>query len=284
MKPKTLVKTLFFLMITLVFTGCVGLPTGGIEPLEERVLEGEGTSKVLLIDISGVIHNKEVRNILGVKAEPRLTARVKEELMRAEEDSNIKAVILRINSPGGSVTPCDIIHHEIEEFKKRTGIPVIAHMMEVAASGGLYIALAADTIYAHPTSVTGSVGVIAYRADITGLLKKIGIEDDTIKSGDKKDIGSPLRSLTDEERAIMQEIIDSMQSRFFSLVKEARPNMSEAALMTVSDGRVFTAPMAKGLGLIDGLGYMEDSFKSAKKAAGLDKARLVTYSRPASNR
>ncbi len=277
-------KRLFiFAVLTAFLTGCISMPViSPIEPLEERVLEGEGRDKIAVIDISGLIVDKDEQNIFGAVTAPRVTARVREELDMAASDSGVKALLLRINSPGGSVTTSDIIYHELMSFKEETGIPVVAEMMEVAASGGYYIALAADTIYAHPTTVTGSVGVIAFKADITGLLRKIGISDATIKSGSKKDIGSPLRKMTGEERAILKGVIDSMHARFTGLIRERRPQITDKDFLLITDGRVFTSEEALGLGLIDSIGYLSDAAEAVKEAAGIEEARLIAYSRPSS--
>ena len=139
-----------------------------------------------------------------------LLVRVREELEKAAQDRKLKAVVLKINSPGGTVTASDILYHELDDFRRRTKLPMVAVMMDVAASGGYYIALAADTIVAHPTSVTGSIGVIMVTVNADGLLQKIGVTAAAIKSGPYKDMGSPLRALTPEERAIFQSVIDDL--------------------------------------------------------------------------
>lgn len=278
------------IVITLIsaffIQGCAGLiPPTAVRPLTERTIGGEGRDKILVIDVSGLITDKEKGDALGLglRKEPRISARIKEELDKARKDERIKAVILRLNTPGGVVTTCDIIHHEIESFKEETKTPVVAQLMGVAASGGYFIAASADKVVAHPTTVTGGVGVVAYRLSATGLMEKIGISDETIKSGEKKDIGSPLRSMTDEERQILQGIIDSMFERFMTVVTESRP-IEGTALTEIADGRVFTAERALELKLIDRIGYMDDAIEVAKEEAGIEEARIVTYARPSSYR
>ena len=160
-------------------------------------------------------------------------------------------------------------------------MPMVAVMMDVAASGGYYVALAADTIVAHPTTVTGSIGVIMLSVNAEGLMQKIGVATDTIKSGERKDMGSPFRALTPEERAIFQSVIDDLHRQFVAKVVERR-KLPEATAATLADGRIYTADQALGHKLVDRIGYMPDAMEAARRAAGLDEARVVVYKRPAS--
>lgn len=282
-------KYLLLLMaVVLVSSGCIGLNVPGMYPLQERVIESGGPGKILLIDISGVIDDKEHFNLFGMQTKARLTARIREELDMATKDRRVKALILRINSPGGEVTTTDIIFHEIKEFKKRKDIPIIAELMGVAASGGYYIAAAADEIIAHPTTITGAIGVVAYRINASGLLEKIGIVDETVKSGAMKDMGSPLRPTTREERALLQGLIDNLFERFKFVVTKSR-GLEEAqaeGLDTgkIFDGRVFTSKEALELNLIDSIGYLDDAIKMAEIKAGITGAAVISYSRPGSYR
>ncbi|MBI5795140.1 MAG: S49 family peptidase, partial [Planctomycetes bacterium] len=171
-----------------------------VAPLKETTVMGKGKEKVLIVEISGIISEEEKRGIAGLSGEPDMVARIKEELKTAAKDKHIKAVILRINSPGGTVTASDLIYHEIEQFKKKTGNKVIACIMDLGASGGYYVAVSADKIVAHPTTVTGSIGVIMLNLSVEGLLQKIGVKDTSIKTGEHKDMGSPLKTMTEEER------------------------------------------------------------------------------------
>jgi protease-4 len=270
-------------IITLFIGGCAGLRFfPSIEPLIERSIGGRGRDKILVIEITGLISDREKGDILGLRKEPRITARIREELDMAAEDKRIKAVILRINTPGGDVTTCDIINHELERYKGERDVPIIAQLMGVAASGGYYIAASADSIVAHPTTVTGGIGVVAYKINASGLMEKIGISNETVKSGEKKDLGSPLRPMTDEEREILQGIVDGMFARFMAVVTEARPGMTDEAVGEIADGRVFTADRALKLKLVDSIGYMDDAIGLAKEEAGIEEARIVTYVRPPS--
>jgi protease IV len=276
---KISVAAVFFILC-LILPGCVIITIpGGVQPPVEKVLGGKGADKVLVVDISGLITGGERTNVLGAQTEPNVIARIKEELSLAAKDDHVKAVVLRINSPGGSVTTCDIINHELKAFKKEKKLVVISELMDVAASGGYYIAAASDGIVANPTSVTGSIGVIAYNISAAGLMDKIGITNQTIKSGDKKDIGSPLRNMTAEERNILQSVIDGMYERFLDVVMEGRPGaFTREELRKIADGRIYNADQALKLRLIDRIGYMEDAVTLAKEKAGIKEARIVTYS------
>lgn len=264
----------------LVLSGCVIITLPSVQPLVEKVIDGKGADKVLLVDISGMISDDDARNMLGIETSPNLTARIKEELTLASSDDRVKAVVLRINTPGGSVTTCDIISHEIKEFKKKRKVPVVAELMDVAASGGYYIAASADRIIAHPTTVTGSIGVIAYNINASGLMEKIGVTDQTVKSGPRKDIGSPLRPMTEEERKILLSVINGMYERFLDVILEGRKRLNREDLTRIADGRVYSAPQALDLKLIDSIGYLDDAIGEAKKEAGIKEARIITYSAP----
>jgi len=251
-----------------------------IRPLEEETVEGKGKAKILLMDVSGMLSDETGGLALG-SPPPRvpIVARVREELQKAEEDDAVKALIVRINSPGGTITASDLIYREIDTFKTRRKIPVVAVMMDVAASGGYYAALAADTIVALPTTVTGSIGVIMLTVNAQGLMEKIGVAPLAIKSGELKDAGSPFRPLTAQERAVFQSVIDQMYGRFVTLIARSR-KIPEDRVRTFADGRIYTAEQAKALGLVDEIGYMDDVVAAARKAAGIEEARVIMYQRP----
>jgi protease-4 len=251
-----------------------------IRPLEEQTVEGKGSSKILLLDLSGLL-SEDVPGFSITTPPPRvpLLARVREELQKAERDERVKALIVRINSPGGTITASDILYHELLTFKARKKIPVIAVIMDVGASGGYYAALAADTIVANPTTITGSIGVMMITVNAQGLLEKIGVAPLAIKSGPMKDAGSPFRSLTEPERAVFQGIIDDMYGRFVGLIAQSR-KMPEDRVRTFADGRVYTADQALRMGLVDRIAYLEDVVALAKERAGLDEAKVVMYHRP----
>jgi len=269
--------------VALLLAGCSLISvdfTPRIHPLDEETVEGSGKAKILLLDLSGVL-SEETTTLTLTAPPPRvpLLARVREELQRAEKDERVKAMIVRINSPGGTITASDVLYREIKTFKDRTKVPVIAAIMDVGASGGYYAALAADRILAHPTSITGSIGVVMLTLNAQGLMEKIGVAPLAIKSGSHKDAGSPFRALTDEERAVFQGMIDDMYARFVGLVADSRKIPADK-VRGFADGRIYTAEQARALGLVDRLGYMDDAVEMAKQAAGLTEARVVMYHRP----
>lgn len=245
--------------------------------LEEHQVSGSGKDKVLLVDVSGVISSEDKESFYTY---PSMIATIKEELTRASRDEAVKAVVLRINTPGGTVTASDIIYHELKQFKAARNLPVIASIMDIGASGGYYIASAADRIMAHPSTVTGSIGVIMLTVNARGLLEKVGVEANAVTSGPRKDMGSPFRAMTPEERAIFQGLIDSFYQRFLTVVQEGRPGLQMEQIKKLADGRIYTGEQAKVAGLVDEIGYLEDAIEAAKKKAGLTQARVVTYRRP----
>lgn len=272
-------RILLFLVSSILITGCTfNFPLfPGPGPLQETQVSGTGKEKVLLMEISGVISSEEGD---GLSPTPSMIAILKEQLGRATKDDTVKAVVLRINTPGGTVTASDIIHHELKAFKANRKVPVIASIMDVGASGGYYIAAAADSVLAHPSSVTGSIGVIMLTMNARGLLEKVGVEATAVTSGPRKDMGSPFRAMTAEERSIFQSLIDSFYQRFLSIVQEGRPQLQMDQIKKLADGRIYTGEQAKAAGLVDDIGYLEDAVDLAKKKAGLTEARVIMYRRP----
>jgi protease-4 len=214
-----------------------------------------------------------------ILTEPSVVQDIVSQLKLAEEDSEIKAVLFKIDSPGGSVTASDILYHEIKSFKERTGVNVTAVIMNVAASGGYYMALPADYIVAHPTSVTGSIGVIFLKPKFYGLMDKIGVDVKVNTSGENKDMGSPFREETEVEDGIFQTLTDSLGKRFIDLVVEHR-GVSPEVVKDISTARIYLAEEAMQLGLVDEIGYISDAITRTKERAGLDEnSKVVVYRR-----
>lgn len=285
MKNKHLpnISIFIFIFCLLFSSGCSFISISlvpSIEPLKETTVSGSGKDKILIIDISGIISEERRRGLAGLSDEPDMVARIKEELRTAARDKHMKAIILRINSPGGTVTASDMIYHEIEQFKEKTDIKVIACIMDLGASGGYYVAVSADKIIAHPTTVTGSIGVIMLNLSVEGLLQKIGVKDASIKTGEYKDMGSPLKTMTEEERKIFQGIMDTMYERFLKVIAENRKELTPEKLRSLADGRIYTAQQALEYGLIDQIGYLDEAILLAKEETGLTRARVVMYHRP----
>ena len=269
-----------------ITTGCafIRIPLfPSVKPLEEKVLEGKGQAKILLLDISGIISEKKDAKGLGLSQKVSMVARVKEELKKAQKDSSIAGMIIKINSPGGSVTATDIIYHEVMEYKKKAGVRIVACLTGTATSGGYYVASTADEIVAHPTSVTGNIGVIAMKFNVEKLLSKVGIQEETIKSGEKKDILSPFRPSSPEEKDIIQTIINTLHERFLNVVFAGRKALlTREEIEGLADGRIFTAKQALEVKLIDRVGYLDNTVEEIKKSLNLEEARLITYHRPGS--
>ena len=265
----------------LLFSGCASfnlkLFVDKSDPLHEFTLSGTDSKKVLIIHVDGFISNSDQISLLTEN--PGMVEHVVSQLKLAAEDDDIRAIVLKINSPGGLTTASDIIYNELMKFKKKTGKKVVVSMMDVAASGGYMIALPADLITAHPTTVTGSVGVIFMRPQVSGLMDKIGLSLDVTKSGKNKDMGSPFRLSTPEEEKLFQHVIDTLDARFLSLVQLHR-HLTKEHLKEVASARIFIATDAQKLGLIDKICYLEDAISDAEKLAGIPKnSRVVVYRR-----
>jgi protease-4 len=191
---------------------------------------------------------------------------VVEALKAFEHAPAVKAVVVRIESPGGGVAPSQEIYHAI--MKLRETKPVIASLGGVAASGGYYVASACQAIVANPGTITGSIGVIMELGNVQGLLEKIGVQPEVLKAGEHKDMGSPVRPLTDEERGLFQQMIDSVHTQFIGAVAEGR-HMDAARVRELADGRIFSGEQARTLGLVDALGGLQDAIAMAAERGGI---------------
>ena len=277
-------RLLLLILSLWVFSGCMCLNVSllpELKPLEEKVLEGRGKPKILLLDLDGVISFEEEADELKLTTMPSKVAFFREALRKAEEDSDIAGVMVRINSPGGTVTASDTIYHEIISFRQKMKIPVHAYIMEVGTSGGYYVASACDRIIATPTAITGSIGVIAMKFDAEGLFSKIGISGETYKSGPKKDFWSPFRPSTADEKKMLQDMVDKLYARFVEVVFANRQKLlTEQEVRTLADGRILTAGEALETRLIDQVAYLDGAIDSMKKTLNIERVRVVTYVRP----
>lgn len=279
-------RAVFVIATALTVGGCITIefPGGVPKPLVEKTVYGESGPKILMVQIDGVIKSDpDSQSLLGFSDES-MVARMREELDRAREDDEIRALLLRIDSPGGTVTASDILYDEIRRFKQERNIPVVAQLMGVAASGGYYIAMAADEVVAHPTTVTGSIGVIWMNLSFAGLLEKIGVEDQTIKTGSFKDAGSMLRRMTPVERDQLQSVLDDMFTRFKMIVGRGRTELTAEMIDALADGRIYSANQALDNGLVDRIGTIQDAVARAESRAGISESRVVTYHRPSEYR
>ena len=205
-------------------------------------------------------------------------------LKQLRKQEHLKGILLMVDSPGGGVTTSDRMYEELRRFKADKKVPVVAVFEDVAASGGYYVAMAADHIMAHPTSITGSIGVISHFYDVSQLMGRVGVEVNTIKSlnfqGKEsfKDMGSPYRKMRPEEKELMQKLITEMWERFVTVVAEGRKDkLTLAEIRKLADGRVFSGQEALRQHLIDQVGYMPDAYKEIRKRCGSNKAKIVRY-------
>ncbi len=189
-------------------------------------------------------------------------------------DDTVKAIILRIDSPGGGVGPSQEIYREVVKAKQKK--KMVTSMGAVAASGGYYVACASDLIVANPGTITGSIGVIMQFSNFEELLKKIGVKGVVLKSGEHKDIGSPFREMTPEEKKIMQETLDNVHQQFIRAVADGR-KLDQAKVLPIADGRIMTGEQAKQLGLVDKLGNLDDAIEEAAKLVGIEGKPQVLY-------
>src|SRR4030043_386207 len=215
--------------------------------------------KIAIVEIKGVITQ---------------SSGIIEEINQYQEDEGVKAIILRIDSPGGGVGPSQEIHREISKVKSKK--KAIASLGSVAASGGYYIACATDLIVANPGTITGSIGVLMEFTNLEELFKKIGIKGVVLKSGEHKDIGSPLREMTPEEKKIVQGVIDNVHQQFIQAVAEGR-KMDREKVMQIANGRIFTGEQAKQLGLVDRMGNLQDAIDVVAKMVGIEGKPNVLY-------
>lgn len=274
---KYMVVFCLMLMLSACFPTQVKLFSDGSEPLHEFTVEGRGKDKVLVVSIQGVISDQPEKEML--RSRPGLVSEVLAQLKKAESDPAIKALVLKVDSPGGTVTASDILYHEIKRFKADKKIPVLVSIMNMGTSGAYYLSLPADRILAHPTAIVGSVGVIYMRPKVYGLMDKIGLGVEVNTSGSAKDMGSPFKAPTDEEHAYFQNIIDQMAKRFYGLVREHR-NPEAQAFEAIKRAEIFLPEEALKLGLIDGIGYLPEAVREAEALAGIEnRARVITYRR-----
>lgn len=280
-RRSTLAAVWRCLLLAPLVSACISLelPGGVPQPLVETTVFGESGPKILMVQIDGVLNDESDSSWYGLRRENPV-ARVREELDRARRDNQIAALLIRIDTPGGTVTASDLIYQEILRFKQERSLPVIAQLMGMATSGGYYVAMSADTIVAHPTTVTGSIGVIFAGVNLSGLMAKYGVADQTITSGPYKDTGTPLRPMRPDERAQIQSVIDDMYDRFLEVVRKGRPQLDAQAVSRLADGRIYSAPQALANGLVDKMGDVEEAVAVARARAGLADARVVTYHRP----
>lgn len=245
------------------------------EPQEKyHSLNADARKKIAIIEVNGAILEGD--------------GFVKKQIDRAQHDEDVVAVVLRVDSPGGTVTGADYIYHHLRELVEERNVPLVVSMGGVCASGGYYIAMAVgdqqDVLFAEPTTWTGSIGVIIPHFDLSGLLARFNIRDDSVASAPLKQMASPTRPMTEQERQLLQQLVDESFERFKEIVVRGRPKLKgdQDALQAVTTGQIFTANQALKHGLIDQIGFIEKAIERATELAGYDTdhVRCVKYKQP----
>src|SRR3989339_477056 len=276
------------IMLWIIMTLISGETTGnsGIFNIERQGMDefpgmheiwsfGKGDTKVARIDITGVIMQGKQGSLFSVSRDPVETAiRM---IRTATQDNDIKGIILVVDSPGGGITASDIIYNELKKFKKNNpSRKIVALFGDVAASGGYYVASAADFIIAHPTTITGSIGVLISSLNFKGFGDRYGIKSISITSGKNKDMLNPLKDLTDEQQKLLQFTIDDMYKRFVQVVSEGR-SMPEDDVKKIADGRILTASEALENKLIDRIGYWDDAMDETCNILKVKSIKEIRY-------
>ena len=261
--------------------GCtIVVPLGGSRPAMQEVIAQPGSrDKIAIIPITGIIQSTESKSVL--RSRPSPVASLASRLRLAEQDAAVKAVLLTINSPGGSVAASDLLYHQLRDFRERSGKLVVAQLLDVGASGGYYSALAADEIHALPTSITCSIGVIVVQVSADKLLRNHGLEINAYTSGERKDAGAPYKAASIKDKQLFTTLVSDFSQQFFELVTDRRSPDADAREYT--QGGVCTANQALEWGLIDGIHYPEETIERIRDNLKLDQPTLVNYEYQHSN-
>jgi protease-4 len=258
-----------------------GIDPGPLVASVVRAVPASGAGpRVALIDVDGLLVNQNRDGLYDSGENP--VAAFHEKLDAAAVDGRVAAVVLRINSPGGGVTACDILARELDRFKATSRKPVVACLMDVATSGAYYLALGSDRIVAHPTSLTGGIGVIFNHVNLQDAMAQLNVTEDLVKAGSLIDMGSVTRPLDEKTRALLQEMADGFRQQFHDRVARRRPGLNDADRRAIADGRIVSASQALRLHLIDRLGYIDDALQETERLAGVPPAEVVMYHRAGS--
>lgn len=260
----------------------VRLPTatdpGPMLPVVVRAAAaGCEASRITIVDVDGLILNQNLTGIYSVGENP--VSAFREKLEMAAGDPKVRGVVLRIHSPGGGVTASDILAEELRRFRQATNKPVVACLMDVATGGAYYLAVGCDRVVALPTSITGGVGALINLTNLEDAMAQLNLRVQPIKAGEHVDMGSVASPLSDEARALFQEMADGFRDRFAARVAQRRPAMSEADRRTIADGRIVAASQALRLHMIDQIGYVDDAIAEAERLAGAPGSEVVFFER-----
>ncbi|MBI2886123.1 MAG: signal peptide peptidase SppA [Chloroflexi bacterium] len=271
---KFLKVSCLVVLIGLVIAGSCGTGVLIGAALRTGPLEGIGKDAVAVVYVEGAIQSGQDGGIFGASGAAYSDTIIRW-LRRAQDDRSVKAVVLRVDSPGGGITPSDEIRNQVAKLAKTKS--VVASFGAVAASGGYYVSAPAEKVYANETSITGSIGAISIVPNVQGLLEKLGIETYIFKSGPQKDETTGLRPLTEADRKILQGMIDDAYERFVQVVSEGR-GMNADAVRRVADGRIYTGKQAKALGLVDEIGDLPEAIQGAAQLGGIKgEPRVIRF-------
>jgi len=260
-------------IVAVVLILASGRPTAPAVYAEEYVA-GDGASRIAVVPVEGTIAPAD--NTVGGIQPTTTPEGLADALRQAAQDTSVVAVVIEVNSPGGGVTASDEMHQSILDFRENTGKPVVVSMGDTAASGGYYIATAADRIVANETTLTGSLGVIIPLNNYAEAADKYGIKQVVIKSGKYKDMGSAFREMTPDEREIFQSIVDQDYSEFVDVISEGR-EIPEDRVREIADGRIYSGIQARDLGLVDSFGNLDEASATAGRLAGTKDTTVIRY-------
>lgn len=265
-------------VVAVVLVVALGSGSGGVSSspvvYDQEYVSGDGSDKIVVIPVEGEISSA---NTAINTTQPTTTPEgLQDALDQAEADESVVAVVLEINSPGGGVTASDEMHQDILDFKKKTDMPVVVSMGDVAASGGYYISTAADKIVANETTLTGSLGVVLPLLNFSKAADKYGVTQKYIKSGKFKTMGSQWKELTDDEREIFDSIVRDNYDQFVQVIVSGR-NLNEEKVRKIADGRVYSGKQAKDLGLVDSFGGLDEAAEVSRNLAGVNEAAVIRY-------
>lgn len=246
---------------------------------EDAVISGSGDQAIALVNIDGlIVESAPTSGLQAFSNEFTSSRQIKKLLKQISQEENVRGILLRVNSPGGSAAASDQIYQEISLFKQNNNIPVVAYFTDTATSGSYYVSMAADKIVANPANITGSIGVIVSYLSFADFIERYGIEDVTYTSGEYKDLINQFEDPTEQEAAIIQPLVDDIYNRFVDVVASAR-KMEKSRVLELADGRIYSASQAQDNGLVDSLGSLEDAFAEVKSLANVQEASLVQFGR-----
>jgi protease-4 len=238
---------------------------------------GPESPRVAVLDVDGLLLNQNLTGLYSVGENP--VASFREKLEASACDPRVRAVVLRIHSPGGGVAASDVMAEELRRFRAASGKPTIACLMDVATGGAYYLAVGCDRVVALPTSITGGVGAIVNHANLQDAMAQLNVRIEPIKAGELVDMGSVTAPLPEAARTLFQEMADGFRDRFAARVAQRRPAMTAVDRRTIGDGRVMAAPRALDLHLVDALGYIDDAIAEAERLAGIQGSEVVVFQR-----